>query len=680
MASQPIPLINPLAVLLKSRLLSFARNMKGLSLVPYPEQKAIINHMADTLVSGKIGFIEAPTGSGKTLAIAHSALETVEDGVVTVIAVPSLELAQQTISAIKDILSTTLTHYKNVVPAMIVGRNEFLCPSEIEKLAETLNPPQKNAVITWVQSGAPGRSTAHPCWTFDGLRTYLLAKDFDIPLPADFGLKPTDKTSSAFIAYDCQFALSGNLLVVTHAMLGVDMLSRFIETSRKRNQGPKLVVPDKLKKKELWNFLNEDLNTYQTGNEGKLPDFKHLIVDEAHLFQSNIHNVLTDKISFHGISNALSVALSSKAILKKDVNAFNKIQAYFKRRCPNLTGGTFLINLNNEPVIYDSFVELHDILKRVKLSILDGGTSEMRHASSSISKAKKSLVQIHLGGSSVQTRLIWSKIKLEPSFSVSRKYLMTFFDMIWHRLDSAVLISATMFTKNVNGESYELIRSELNIKPEQAIRFGSIKGDWIIKPVSAFWPSLALSPSLRPVEANVDWVKNQSIAISKIKYAKAQSKGVLVLSRSLDTTAKMADFLTKYCPKYIVMDGSVNSLSMNKKTFIDHVRAGKRVIWVAQGPAWTGLDLPDDVLGTLVITALPWEPPELPDLDGNSGKSFGGNNIYMIMRFKQAIGRLVRIRNASQKALYVLDDRLKTNSTAKSALDLFMSYNPTDFS
>ncbi len=82
--------------------------------------------------------------------------------------------------------------------------------------------------------------------------------------------------------------------------------------------------------------------------------------------------------------------------------------------------------------------------------------------------------------------------------------------------------------------------------------------------------------------------------------------------------------------------------------------------------AWTGLDLPDECLDTLVLTRLPYPRPTIVS-DGKKG-AYGAEKIaQMAMTFKQGIGRLVRVRNARPKKLWVLDGRIALLDNARGA-------------
>ena len=84
---------------------------------------------------------------------------------------------------------------------------------------------------------------------------------------------------------------------------------------------------------------------------------------------------------------------------------------------------------------------------------------------------------------------------------------------------------------------------------------------------------------------------------------------------------------------------------------------------------WQGIDLKGDLLKSLVITKLPFLPPERPDVEAKSkyiekcgGNSFSGYQLpAAVIKFKQGIGRLIR-SSGDCGILALLDTRIVTKS------------------
>jgi len=84
---------------------------------------------------------------------------------------------------------------------------------------------------------------------------------------------------------------------------------------------------------------------------------------------------------------------------------------------------------------------------------------------------------------------------------------------------------------------------------------------------------------------------------------------------------------------------------------------------------WTGVDVPGDALGQVIITRLPFDPPTHPitearcdDIRANGGSPF--NELTLpdaLIKFRQGVGRLIR-RASDRGLITVLDSRVLAKS------------------
>src|SRR5690606_6135244 len=142
-------------------------------------------------------------------------------------------------------------------------------------------------------------------------------------------------------------------------------------------------------------------------------------------------------------------------------------------------------------------------------------------------------------------------------------------------------------------------------------------------------------------DAWLDAVAEQLVLLSD------KAKGTLVLNTRRSDSHDLSERLRRLVSSSRIIDGSTGRASALKQVFIQMARDGVSPIWRAQGPAWTGLGLPVDVLDALAITRMPLPLPDAANVAGDKAGCYGADKIaQMAMTFKQGLGRLVRSRNA----------------------------------
>jgi len=100
-----------------------------------------------------------------------------------------------------------------------------------------------------------------------------------------------------------------------------------------------------------------------------------------------------------------------------------------------------------------------------------------------------------------------------------------------------------------------------------------------------------------------------------------------------------------------------------------HMKAAGNAVLFGTDSFWTGVDVPGDALGQVIITRLPFDPPTHPVTEArcdrirdNGGSPF--NELTLpdaLIKFRQGIGRLIR-RASDRGLITVLDSRLLAKS------------------
>lgn len=623
---------------------SFAATMKASGLTPFPEQDLIAQYATDAKTSGSISLIEAPTGSGKTYNIAYHGLECAADGL-TVIAVPTIELIFQTMAAIEK-LKQTSRDLSRLKVCLVLGRSEFV--SEMDLIAAFMDTDRLAIVERWIDDGAPGERKGDPLWTKHGLRHYLGRNGATTELPTGIDLQTSDKESEAAKIYLEQFEQEPDLVVASHAMVALDLMVRYHAAANwQRENAP---TPRSLSIKERIDHESAARIEAAIENAGRLQDYRHLIVDEAHAFADNVRNVLAHGISMATLGHALSAAASKGLIARSLIQKFGEI----RDRLQGLGAGGSERDRrvdwkapSAETAIVNDLFGFLDAIKPSKLAKLK---DEERFA---IQRATRALREGRASRGALSTAISWSPVNRYPTITVGKSNIRSELDYFWAQLDSAVLISATIFTLDQAGEGATHIRRELSLPPN-VVENRPIRGGWLYENVTLKLPTEERAISLKPEDISTassreEWFDRQAAALVETLGGTVQRS--LVLTTSLDATKRISEQLQAALPDHVVIAGNGKSLSEGKSLFLA-IPAGRPVIWVAQGPAWVGLDLPDNMIDRLYIMKLPMTPPTANE---RGPRDFLRNRRRMHIQLKQGIGRLVRSRRPTPKTLWCFD-------------------------
>ena len=662
----------------RATVMHFLDAATAVGIEPYPEQTVMARSMLKVEDAGMIGFIEAPTATGKTLVMAHRALDTaMATARPIVIAVPTIEIAHQTLGAVNRMANANEV-YRGARPRMVLGRHEFVSEASLRDLATALTPQAARIVDAWLAAHGPGPQEGYPSYTLRGLEHALDAAGVTVDIPTSVTLGPGETTTGAGLAYAAQFNGGADVYIVTHAMLARDLAARYVATNRaRRAQGMTLDAETDPAKR--WLLANDQRLEVETGDEGRLPDYRRLIVDEAHLLRSNVESALTTGIAINPLVRHLETlkaaggGIVGDAVLKT-VKALKKSLVEHPLKAP---GEMLVINWSDHRGLGDIVERLADVLGDVKTGKAPAGTEDDVAA---INRARYALQEAGRAKGAVRTTVEWSPVVSFPTITVGRNFLGGEMRLLWDRLESATLVSATLYTENVAGPSMKHSAARLFVPEQRQMAFAPIVADWLVKPVTVWLPDDVEAETLTPPRDKHDegaWIAAMA---ARIVGNEDICDGTLVLSTSRAVSSALAAAAAKALGADRIVDGSVLRLSAGRARYVAAARAGLRPIWFSQGPAWTGLDLPDELIDTLFITRLPYPKPDADDTSGKISGGYGEKQIStMMMTLKQGIGRLVRVRGARPKKVIVLDGRVLVARSARGALTLLRKYRVERF-
>jgi CRISPR type IV-associated DEAD/DEAH-box helicase Csf4 len=356
------------------------------------------------------------------------------------------------------------------------------------------------------------------------------------------------------------------------------------------------------------------LSALTTGSqrEGLLPAFETVFIDEAHQLEEAMANLTGSDLSLRHLHASLRDGYERKDVSSNRWKSIDSLIADCQHQLDLLPNDYHVPARAEGAPPYQTFrhhaEELAKKLKEIKAS--EDNTWLER-----IKRWRYALEQIC--SYKFDARVTFSpKLRL-PSVTVGPSYLRHYFDALWESCESACLLSATLYTCEKPGQfSSRYLRLKLCIPSDRALDTKPFIAPWIydtptvhtVAPASA--EAFAYPGGEAPAELE-KWFDTIAHSLSII--AKDAAGGTLVLCNSYADTEALGGRLDSIKRRLIVQtrDNSVKALTA---VFKVKARDGERPVWIATGPAWTGLNLRDElaenaaddrILTDLVITRSP---------------------------------------------------------------------------
>ncbi|HJV91720.1 MAG TPA: ATP-dependent DNA helicase [Holophagaceae bacterium] len=157
------------------------------------------------------------------------------------------------------------------------------------------------------------------------------------------------------------------------------------------------------------------------------------------------------------------------------------------------------------------------------------------------------------------------------------------------------------------------------------------------------------------------WVEASVEAITRLLTA---SRGrALVLFTSRKAMAAFRPRIEGACPQLTVF---VQGEGLHRQAMLERFRTTPHAVLLGLASFWQGVDLPGDALSLVIVTALPFAPPDDPVLAARikqadaqqEGLGFRGIQLpQMTLKLKQGFGRLIRTRS-DRGVIALLDPRI----------------------
>jgi Rad3-related DNA helicase len=590
-------------------------------------QDGAVQVLGEAMLRGTIALQEVSTGGGKSriaARLAETLASVKRDRKKTYIVSPSISVMAHLIEEFAHV-------NKGMTPGFLLGRQNFVSELrlelELEELSKTAGVDEYKAVQNWLNRGGPplqhhtqlfARKAPGLCFFVDDLLS--LAPDFPVGNCLLIRSDDTDAASRAVDELKAECDLE-SIVFCTHAMFGLLYTGRFAKQSE------------------------ETVN---------------LIVDEAHLFEESIAGLLSSELSFASMTRWLEKgpfagAREAGGDLRRLWGDCSRLFAHgdwinpghhFRETCERLFGD---IKVLMEAAARkkgfkedEEFLHFRNVIARI---LADHGRTP-------------AVVTL-------------SPVRSYPSLTYGPRSIHKTLERMWYRIHSACLLSGTLtIPKKNTPASYDHFIRTLAIPSSRVFTRDPVQLKWIYDS-----PDLVI-PQKRYIEelcypTNEEAKANEH---AREKWAKACAKriswgydsaagGFLVLLNSHDDIRLVRSFLSGKYKDALVPDG--HSVSSGTSYFRSLFAKGIRPLWLATGPAWTGLDIKDNtaasedfLLTDLAVLRVPFGTNRTSTAIFRNDWNTQSMMREGILKLRQGFGRLIRREGLPQRRIHFLDGRV----------------------
>jgi DNA polymerase-3 subunit epsilon/ATP-dependent DNA helicase DinG len=629
------------------------------------QQHQMARAVADSFNTHQHLLVEAGTGTGKSLAYLIPAAQWASSNQQhVVISTNTLNLQDQLLR--KDIPVVEQIIGQQLRTAVLKGRSNYICPRRLQTLRRrrpgTVDELKMLAkLLIWLQNTQTGeknelslRFTEHSIWN------HLSADDEDCTAEHCHqqmkGICPYFKAHSR--------AQHAHLIITNHSLL-----------------------------------ISDSTHGHQV-----LPEYRYLIVDEAHQLEDAITSSLGLRLDLAGIQHRLSDLgsihsgllaelinltrhrISEKQFLKlerfvQDIGAalntmhrqaerfFSLVFDYVQSR-PNQTMYRLVIDAGvrnrqtflpiqrgwttlgeHFEVIIDSLSQLASALTRLDNTLLpelDNFISTLRAACQRLTESHQHLR--NFAQENERNTVYWinvasavNEISIQ-SAPIHVGNMMT--EHIWNTKDSVILTGATLQTAN----SFEYIRDRLSAHQAAELTMDS--------PFNYADSSLVYSVSDIP-------------APNEPGYQSALERGIVELAAELGgrllvlftSYQQLRETATNITPRLALGDIAVidQNSGGNRDSLVTRFISTEKAVLLGTRSFWEGIDIPGDDLSAVIISRLPFAVPTDPVFAARSATYANPFAEYSvpdaILRFRQGFGRLIRT-STDRGVVAIFDSRI----------------------
>lgn len=607
-----------------------------------PEQARLHAGIVGALERNAVVLAEGATGLGKSKVIAALAMRYARGGVIA--AAPTLQVLGQLIEEYR----TLAVGARAPAVRFILGRDQFVSETRLWEWIDDSEegPAQAQAQArTWVARGAGAAS----------------------PASAPFhAISPTLAWLAEDLAHLAPEAPLGTLRLTASDDPQADAAAAVYARLRERALADKAVTFC-TQAALIW-----DTRLKERALDGLLPQAQTLIIDEAHQFAGQAESAFSRSVA----SRSLLSALRDEALWKpgRCVGAAREARRGVEEAMRALMDDAELAAIAEGQAL-DSLTldRLRPVLAGLKAALgrLDGaGESRVSDASAALAEALSGNARVSLD---------FSPVLRFPSLTTGPRGLRFFFDAFWPRFQRAALLSATLYLPRRGAEpSHGLVTTSLHIPRERLRTMPPEAPAWVRRAqlhLAAPEETELIPPQENAFEdaeayhgAQALWWDAVSRRIEQI--AQTAAGGVLVLVPGYETIQAVGDRLRLLLAQRLVIQAR-GGFRRALAQFHDGYSRGVRMVWLATGPARTGLNLssgpePKDdwLLTDVVIPRIPYGTERSAIHRARMAWMNSAERDRAAFQLRQGIGRLIRREGVKNRRLWMLDGRLHRKEAA----------------
>ena len=630
-----------------------------------PQQFKMSSEVLSALEAPNHLVVEAGTGTGKTLAyLAPAALLSLTGGERVVVSTNTINLQQQLWEKDIPILKKILP--KEFKAVILKGRSNYLCLrkwanfiSNIDSWSDWTSLFALKVLIWEAKTITGDKSKLNLKRTMDKL-WFQICSEGDTCWGSQCSW-----FNSCYVTKAKQKALGANIIVANHSLVLADVLS-----------GHKVI-----------------------------PDYGHLIVDEAQHFEETAAKQARTNIFYFQLLELaeslinLKVPVQFNVVFSQDViNAIRNVGKYFKTDLENfLLAGNQLLDLLKQDTVrineevsqrsqwQDLILQIKTIIDRLALAKADLTAlieqieeqdfvneiwnNQLLELETKISMLLRDLYEI-LDWQNPDC-VTWVEGGKEKSFIVNRQPIKVgpiLAERFYPNFKTIIFTSATI---TVN-DRFIFFENSLSLTELSPVYYQ------VTSPFSYENQSMICIPNNLPKINSMDYLnKSASLVIDIVS---ALEGGTLVLFNSHQMLQECY-----YRVKPILSSLDIKILGQgidgDRWQLVDTMKRNNNTVVFGAQSFWEGVDVPGDNLRCVIIMRLPFVPPveptmaaRLEQLEKDNKNSFYHLSLPLaILRFKQGAGRLIRTER-DKGVIIVMDNRIITQRYGKYFLSSLPNY------